>query len=94
LSRRTRSIRSVCYLVLNDGTNAVRPEEAEAAARLRAGAGDPYQPRSREEIAGFFAGLELLEPGVVPTSRWRPDPGDGLPGEVDALCGVGRKPGH
>jgi S-adenosyl methyltransferase len=79
------------YLVLNDGTYAIRPEESTAAARLRADAGDPYQLRGREEITGFFAGLELLEPGVVSTSRWRPDPGGGLPGEVDALCGVARK---
>jgi hypothetical protein len=74
------------HLVLNDGTNAIRPEEAEAAARLRAEAGDPYQLRGREEITGFFDGLELLEPGVVSTSRWRSDTAE----EVDALCGVGR----
>jgi hypothetical protein len=82
------------YLVLNDGTNAIRPEEAAAAARLRAEAGDPYQLRGRAEITGFFAGLELLEPGVVSTSRWRPDPDGDLPDEVDALCGVARKPGR
>jgi hypothetical protein len=78
------------YLTLNDGTNAIQPEVADAAARLRAEAGDPYHLRTREEITGFFDGLELLEPGVVSTSRWRPDT-RGLPGEVDALCGVARK---
>jgi SAM-dependent methyltransferase len=74
------------YLVLNDGTNAIRPEESTVAARMRADAGDPYQLRGREEITGFFDGLELLEPGVVSTSRWRSDTAE----EVDALCGVGR----
>jgi hypothetical protein len=74
------------YLTLNDGTNAIRPDVADAAARLRADAGDPYQLRGREEITGFFDGLEFLEPGVVSTSRWRSD----MPEEVDALCGVGR----
>ena len=29
--------------------------------------------RSREQVAGLFAGLDLLDPGVVPVSRWRPD---------------------
>jgi O-methyltransferase involved in polyketide biosynthesis len=29
-------------------------------------------PRGRDEVSGFFRGLELLEPGVVPVSRWRP----------------------
>ena len=48
--------------------------------------------RSPQEIAGFFAGLELVEPGVVSTSRWRPEPSPwGAPAEIDAFCGVGRK---
>jgi len=29
--------------------------------------------RSRDEVAGIFAGQDLLDPGVVPVSRWRPD---------------------
>jgi S-adenosyl methyltransferase len=29
--------------------------------------------RSREQVARFFDGLELIEPGLVPISRWRPD---------------------
>ena len=29
--------------------------------------------RSRAEIARFFDGFELPEPGLVPVSRWRPD---------------------
>jgi S-adenosyl methyltransferase len=55
----------------------------------------PYHLRSREQIAGFFDGLELIEPGVVSCPRWRPDPAGpsgGLPAEVDAFGGVGRKP--
>jgi hypothetical protein len=30
-------------------------------------------PRSHTEVAKFFDGLELLEPGVVPMTDWRPD---------------------
>ena len=37
----------------------------------------PYTLRTPDEIAGFFAGLELVEPGVVSCPLWRPDPGDG-----------------
>jgi hypothetical protein len=49
--------------------------------------------RSRREIARFFDGLELLEPGVVPISQWRPDPSRiGVPAEVSGTGGVGRKP--
>jgi hypothetical protein len=29
--------------------------------------------RTTEQIAGYFAGLRLVEPGVVECARWRPD---------------------
>ena len=51
--------------------------------------------RGPEQIARFFDGLELVEPGLMSCPRWRPDPAGssgGLPAEVDALGGVGRKP--
>ena len=52
-----------------------------------------YHLRGPEEIARFFGGLTLVPPGVVTTSRWRPDLADASaePREVDAICGVGRK---
>lgn len=37
--------------------------------------GPPVTRRSREEAAGFFSGLELVEPGVVRAHRWHPEPG-------------------
>ncbi|HEX2771325.1 MAG TPA: SAM-dependent methyltransferase, partial [Micromonosporaceae bacterium] len=52
----------------------------------------PYQLRTPEEIASFFTGLELVEPGVVSCPLWRPDAGAGVPTRVDAFGGVGRKP--
>ncbi|MGH3941090.1 MAG: SAM-dependent methyltransferase [Pseudonocardiaceae bacterium] len=81
------------YLVVEDGTNVVAPAAATAAETTRAEHGDPYRLRTPEQIARFFHGLELLEPGVVSVSRWRCDATPwGLPAEVDALCGVARKP--
>ncbi|MFG1767211.1 SAM-dependent methyltransferase [Micromonospora parva] len=54
-----------------------------------------YTLRSPEQIAGFFEGLEPVEPGVVPCPQWRPDdavdtPVD-TPVDIDAFGGVGRK---
>ncbi|MEQ4725422.1 SAM-dependent methyltransferase [Nonomuraea sp. B19D2] len=53
-------------------------------------------PRTREQIAGFFEGLEMLEPGLVSTTGWRAedtlDPSLAGPGGADTLCGVGRVP--
>lgn len=50
-------------------------------------------PRSQAEIARFFAGLEMVEPGLVQLPRWRPDPGDEVPPvDIPAYCAVARKP--
>jgi S-adenosyl methyltransferase len=49
----------------------------------------PYQARRPDELASFFDGLSLVEPGVVPCSRWRPD---GPAADSPAYCGVARKP--
>ena len=79
------------YLVINDGTNVVNREGRDAATEVTVEAGTAYIPRTPEQIGSFFEGLELVEPGVVSTPRWRPDGGD-LPDEVDVFCAVGRKP--
>jgi hypothetical protein len=84
------------YLALDDGTDVVDKAAVEAAQRAYNQSGAiPYHPRSPEQIAGFFEGLELVEPGVVSCPRWRPDQADaggGAPAELDMFGGVGRKP--
>ncbi|WP_046469137.1 SAM-dependent methyltransferase [Allosalinactinospora lopnorensis] len=52
----------------------------------------PYRPRPIEQIAGFFEGLELVTPGVVEVTQWRPDPSPFTHTRVDVAGGVGRKP--
>jgi hypothetical protein len=51
-----------------------------------------YAVRRPEEIAGFFAGLDLVEPGVVPCGRWKPDRAAPDGPEVPVYCGVARRP--
>ncbi|MFW5418397.1 SAM-dependent methyltransferase [Nocardiopsis sp. CNT-189] len=82
------------HLVLCDSTAVIDPEERAAMARIWNEEGsEPRVDRSPERIAEFFAGLELLEPGVVSVTRWRPDPADvGSAAPVDDFGGVGRKP--
>jgi hypothetical protein len=47
--------------------------------------------RTREEVARFFAGTDLVEPGLVPVEEWRPDPA-ALDGRKFAgWAAVGRK---
>ena len=82
-------VASGSYLVLCDGTNTSQAGVQAQQDYDQSGA-IPYRLRSPEQIADFFEGLELVEPGVVSCPRWRPDPG-GLPAETDAYGGVGRK---
>ncbi len=50
--------------------------------------------RTPQQITRFFDGLDLLPPGVVSCSHWRPDLtlAGSQPAEVDEFCGVARKP--
>ncbi|WP_242882247.1 SAM-dependent methyltransferase [Actinomadura litoris] len=84
------------FLSIWDGVNVVTGDALEAAQEdYNDGDADPYYLRSPEEITQFFDGMELLDPGVVTISHWRPSPDAEERGnlrEVDALCGVARKP--
>jgi S-adenosyl methyltransferase len=54
----------------------------------------PGGGRSREEIAALMAGTELVEPGVVWLSEWRPEPFDDVTAPEKSLgfAAVGYKP--
>jgi O-methyltransferase involved in polyketide biosynthesis len=85
------AVPSGSYLTMYDSTDT--SEEVVEAARIwNQSAKPPYHLRSPDRIARFFDGLELVEPGVVSTLEWRPEPGSGPPAEIDSLCGIGRKP--
>ncbi|MFY1702386.1 SAM-dependent methyltransferase [Micromonospora sp. WMMA1923] len=53
-------------------------------------AAPPIRARTGAEIAGFFAGLDWVEPGLVSCARWRPVEGDDT--SVPQYGGVARKP--
>jgi len=81
------------YLAVTHPTTEVHGEEVEEAMRQwnQSGAA-PIRARSHQELARFFDGLELLEPGAVSSSQWRPDPANRKPAELAEYCAVGRKP--
>ena len=91
VDRLVSALPSGSYLVINDGTNVINTYERNEATRLSIEAGAPYIARHPDQIRGFFHGLQLVEPGVVSSPLWRPDPGD-APVAVDVFCGVARKP--
>ena len=80
------------YLALSDGVNTSETF-TEAVRHYNESSANTYHPRSPEQLTGFFDGLEVVEPGVVPLTSWRPE-ANPFPeaGDVPGMCGVGRKP--
>jgi S-adenosyl methyltransferase len=82
------------YLVLSHPASDIRAAKmAEMTRRVNERMSGPKATmRDRNAITRFFAGLDLLEPGVVQPQQWRPEPGILGPRQVTAWCGVARKP--
>ncbi|MFD7280962.1 SAM-dependent methyltransferase [Streptomyces sp. NPDC059862] len=68
------------------------PERASGAVDVYKDLRNPLIMRSREEIARFFEGYDMVEPGLVPMPVWRPDtePEDEDPYAFSGFAGVGR----
>ncbi len=83
------------YLVASHITAEHNAAGAGVAQRTYCGAGVPLQPRDSDEFAKIaFSGLELVPPGVVLVSEWRPESAGPRPSpaEVSFYGGVARKP--
>ncbi|MFG1853674.1 SAM-dependent methyltransferase [Actinomadura geliboluensis] len=72
------------------------PDEAAAVVRTYRAGGVNLTPRSRDRVTEFFTGWDLLDPGVVPVTDWRPDgnPHDAAltQAQAGAFGGVAVKP--
>jgi hypothetical protein len=68
-------------------------EQAGQAVGVYKDIRNPLIMRSREEIARFFEGYDMVEPGLVPMPRWRPDtaPEEEDPFAFSGFAGVGRR---
>jgi S-adenosyl methyltransferase len=92
VNRLAAALPSGSYLVLSHSTAEVHGESMlEVMRQLNERGGTPIRARTRQELIRFFDGMELLDPGVVSCSFWRPDPVQlGTPVEVYLFGGVGR----
>ncbi|OKI81698.1 SAM-dependent methyltransferase [Micromonospora sp. CB01531] len=80
------------YLVLSHPTREVNAEAVDRAlAMWNEGGAAQMAVRTPAAIGRYFDGLELLDPGLVTCSRWRPDGNDTTP--TSEYCSVGRKNG-
>src|SRR6266508_317816 len=96
VSRLGDELVSGSYLVLSHVTSDGKPHNTAGASPDNGRSGMFAMPRGRAEVERFFAGFDLVEPGLVPVEQWRPDaPGHGeLSDSQMLLCmhaGVARK---
>ena len=86
------AVPSGSYIALYHQAVDLHPELHIANRRWNQLSSKPATLRSKDEVASFLAGLELIPPGLVPVCDWHPAPDDPHFDEVVPLYGVvGRK---
>jgi S-adenosyl methyltransferase len=85
------------YIAISHPTGDNIPQEQiEQGKDAYRATGIPVNIRSFDKVKRFFEGLDLVEPGLVYISRWRPEGPDDLyfdqPESSGYYGGVGRKP--
>jgi hypothetical protein len=92
VARVMAAVPSGSYLVLWDGAKT-GDAIVEGGAKLAESGAIPYNLRSLEQISQCFEGLQLVDPGLVPITLWRPDTAEiGKVEPIDAYGAVARKP--
>ena len=81
------------YLAISHPAIDIGPGQAEAQRRYNERVSTPQTLRDHDQVARFFEGLELVEPGLVYVHTWRPGEFDDAPEDAtSAWGGVARKP--
>ena len=84
------------YFAVSHVTNELTDNRAQGLAdMMRKAKSNNVFPRTRAEVLTFFDGYEFVEPGLVTTSRWRPELPEEELGDAKAdgqYAGVARKP--
>jgi hypothetical protein len=87
------AVPSGSYLVVSHPTTEVDAEAMRTAVDYWNGQGSaPMTLRSRTDLLRLFDRVDLLEPGLVSCSRWRPEAAQEEIADVTHFGGVGRKP--
>jgi hypothetical protein len=80
------------YLAISHPANDINnPGIRKLASKLNELMPMKLRFRSRAQVAAFFDGLELVEPGLVRVPEWRPDPDTDLANPAALWGGVARK---
>jgi hypothetical protein len=87
------AVPSGSYLAMtHPASDIAAAEMREMAQRLNQLMAEKVTFRGRAEVARFFDGLELAEPGMVRVQEWRPNTKAEATSPAALWCGVARKP--
>ena len=88
------AVPSGSYLAISHLSSDIMASAArtEAHDRLRELMHEKQTLRNRDEVVSFFTGLEMVEPGLVPITQWRPDYEAQAKSPTALWRGVARKP--
>jgi hypothetical protein len=94
MTRLTGALPSGSFVTISHAASDISPEAmAEMIKRMNQHLAEAnHVGRTRDVVAGFFDGLDLLEPGVVKVTQWRPASDIEAGGPTSLWGGVGRKP--
>jgi hypothetical protein len=93
VSRLMAALPSGSYLVVSHPTDDFNPNrQGESIQRYNERVADQATLRGHDETERFFAGLEIVAPGVVAVAEWRPDSDLDSARPSSMWCGVAHKP--
>ena len=94
VARLVSAVPSGSYLTISHAASDISPDEmAEMIRRMNKHLAEGnHVGRTHDVVAQFFDGLDLLEPGVVKVTEWRPESAMQAEGPTSLWGGVARKP--
>jgi len=94
VARLVDAVPSGSYLAISHAASDISPEQmAEMIRRMNEHLAEGnHVGRTRDVVARFFADVDLVEPGVVKVTEWRPRSELEAEGPTSLWGGVGRKP--
>ena len=94
MARLVSAVPSGSYVTISHAASDISPKEmAEMIRRMNQHLAEGnHVGRTRDVVAGFFDGLDVLEPGVVKVTQWRPESELEAEGPTSLWGGVARKP--
>jgi O-methyltransferase involved in polyketide biosynthesis len=81
------------YLAITHASSDLKTETRAAGRSYNSHSATPISFRSRQQVSRFFAGLDLVPPGICPLGQWSLGGAGTGSGQLPTYAGLARKPG-